>query len=114
MRSIRNHMIPALLLALLCAGSAQAITPMLRELEDAFIRIGEQVRPAVVNVESEQDEKKRWATQADARRGSRISSSTMAFRCLTPKASLAVGRVRLHRVPVSYSTRAVTLSRTIT
>lgn len=55
MRVFRNRMIPALL-ALLCAGTAQAITPMLRELEDAFIRIGEQVRPAVVNVESEQDE----------------------------------------------------------
>lgn len=44
------------LATLLCAGAAQAITPMLRELEDAFVRIGEQVRPAVVNIESEQDE----------------------------------------------------------
>ena len=55
MRSVQVRIVPALLLALLCAGSAQAITPMLRELEDAFIRIGEQVRPAVLNIESEQN-----------------------------------------------------------
>jgi serine protease Do len=56
MNSIRKCVFQAMLLALLCAGSAQAITPMLRELEDAFVRIGEQVRPAVVNIESEQDQ----------------------------------------------------------
>ncbi|GMU92981.1 MAG: putative periplasmic serine endoprotease DegP-like protein [Candidatus Hydrogenedentota bacterium] len=37
------------------AGSAYAISPILREIEDAFIRIGEQVRPAVVNIDCEQD-----------------------------------------------------------
>ncbi len=56
MKRVPNCIPTAMLLALLCAGSAQAITPMLRELEDAFIRIGEQVRPAVVNVESEQEQ----------------------------------------------------------
>ena len=33
---------------------SSAISPMLRELEDAYIRIGEQVRPSVVNIDAEQ------------------------------------------------------------
>jgi serine protease Do len=33
---------------------SSAISPMLRELEDAYIRIGEQVRPCVVNIDAEQ------------------------------------------------------------
>ncbi|NUM54648.1 MAG: trypsin-like peptidase domain-containing protein [Candidatus Hydrogenedentes bacterium] len=56
MTSTPRAIFHVVLATLLCAGAAQAITPMLRELEDAFIRIGEQVRPAVVNVESEQEE----------------------------------------------------------
>lgn len=56
MRTARKTAPAAVLLTLFCAVGAQAITPMLRELEDAFVRIGEQVRPAVVNIESEQDQ----------------------------------------------------------
>ncbi|MFA6241651.1 MAG: trypsin-like peptidase domain-containing protein, partial [Candidatus Hydrogenedentales bacterium] len=41
-------------IALAMAGAAQAMSPVLREMEDAFIRIGEQVRPCVVNIDSEQ------------------------------------------------------------
>lgn len=59
MNRVLTRIFPALLFAALCAGRAQAISPMLRELEDAFVRIGEQVRPAVVNIESEQDEEDR-------------------------------------------------------
>lgn len=44
--------IAAVTLAL--TGAAQAMSPVLREIEDAFIRIGEQVRPCVVNIDSEQ------------------------------------------------------------
>ncbi|MBX7257075.1 MAG: trypsin-like peptidase domain-containing protein [Candidatus Hydrogenedentes bacterium] len=40
--------------ALVLTGAAQAMSPVLREIEDAFIRIGEQVRPCVVNIDSEQ------------------------------------------------------------
>lgn len=37
------------------ASLASAISPMLKELEDAYIRIGEQVRPSVVNIDAEQE-----------------------------------------------------------
>lgn len=37
------------------ASLASAISPMLKELEDAYIRIGEQVRPCVVNIDAEQE-----------------------------------------------------------
>ncbi len=37
------------------ATAASAMSPMLRELEDAFIRIGDQVRPCVVNIDAEQE-----------------------------------------------------------
>ncbi|MDZ4860081.1 MAG: trypsin-like peptidase domain-containing protein [Candidatus Hydrogenedentes bacterium] len=56
MRPVSMKILYTAMIAMLSAGSAHAITPMLRELEDAFIRIGDQVRPAVVNIDSEQDE----------------------------------------------------------
>jgi Do/DeqQ family serine protease len=37
-----------------CAGLAHATSPMLQELEQAFINISDQVRPCVVNIDTEQ------------------------------------------------------------
>lgn len=34
-------------------GSAFAVSPILKEMEDAFIRLGEEVRPCVVNIDAE-------------------------------------------------------------
>ena len=36
--------------AILLAGGAQAMSPLLRDIEDAFVRLNEEVRPCVVNI----------------------------------------------------------------
>lgn len=41
--------------AVVWTAVSSAISPMLKELEDAYIRIGEQVRPCVVNIDAEQE-----------------------------------------------------------
>lgn len=55
MKRVGSSTFIAVVAALVFTGAAHAITPMLRELEDAFVRIGEQVRPAVVNIDCEQE-----------------------------------------------------------
>ena len=35
------------------SGSAFAVSPILKEMEDAFVRLGEEVRPCVVNIDAE-------------------------------------------------------------
>ncbi|MCC6698382.1 MAG: Do family serine endopeptidase [Candidatus Hydrogenedentes bacterium] len=54
MRIPRIHLMIALAACAGMATAAQAISPVLQELEDAFIRIGDQVRPCVVNIDAEQ------------------------------------------------------------
>lgn len=41
-----------LVLATACAGAAYALSPVLKEMEDGFIRLHEELRPCVVNIDS--------------------------------------------------------------
>jgi len=64
--SSQKHVV-ATLLALFGLSVAHAVTPMLKEMEDAFVRIGEQVRPAVVNIDCEQEESGEQPSQPQLR-----------------------------------------------
>lgn len=52
MRTTRKAIIALALALLPCAAGAHATSPLLQELQDAFIRLHEQVGPAVVNIET--------------------------------------------------------------
>jgi serine protease Do len=52
MRFVRSATAAVALTALICAGAAQATSPILKEIQDAFIRLHEQVGPTVVNIET--------------------------------------------------------------
>ena len=44
---------PCFIIAACCvAGAAQALSPILKELEDTYVALGERVRPAVVNIDA--------------------------------------------------------------
>ena len=45
-------LIPAMALSVLFAGGAYALSPVLKEMEDGFIKLHEELRPCVVNIDS--------------------------------------------------------------
>lgn len=53
MRSIRRISVMTVLLAVCLAGAAGARSEILKELEDSFIRLHEELRPCVVNIDTE-------------------------------------------------------------
>ncbi len=52
MRTWRKTLMVAALAASIWCGAAQATSPLLKEIQDAFIRLHEQVGPAVVNIDT--------------------------------------------------------------
>ena len=50
MKNVAKISVAVLLAAVLMTGAAHALTPLLKELEDAFIRLHVEVGPAVVNI----------------------------------------------------------------
>ncbi len=54
MKTLRVSLV-AVLALLGAMGTAGAVSPLLKEFEDAFIRLGEEVRPCVVNIDTQNE-----------------------------------------------------------
>jgi hypothetical protein len=52
MRHARPLIICTVAICLLATSGAFALSPVLKEMEDAFIRLHEELQPSVVNIES--------------------------------------------------------------
>ncbi|MCX5757503.1 MAG: hypothetical protein NTU83_03160, partial [Candidatus Hydrogenedentes bacterium] len=52
MKTRTYYKIVIAVLSLILAGSGYALSPVLKEMEDAFIKLHEELQPCVVNIET--------------------------------------------------------------